>query len=193
MGNWILFSAAQQVKQWQEKYPHLKLFIAVNVSSKQLLNRNFLEEVDSILQQTQINPSLLKIEITESILMQDYQIAQGLLRELKVRNLKISLDDFGTGYSSLSYLHSLPFDTLKIDQSFVQPLINPQQPTPIVEAIVNLADNLSLEVVAEGIESKLQETILKEIDCQYGQGYLYAEPLNLKQAEEFIHNKQTEI
>lgn len=186
LGEWILLSATQQIKQWQNKYRDLNLFVAVNISSKQLLHPDFLILVDQVLRKTQINSSLLKIEITETILMEKYEYARQVLENLKSRGLKISLDDFGTGYSSLSYLNRLPFDNLKIDQSFIKSLITPQQPTPIVEAIVNLADSLCLSVVAEGIETQVQEKILKNINCRYGQGYLYAKPLSVLEAEDFI-------
>ncbi|MGI0481589.1 EAL domain-containing protein [Geminocystis sp. CENA526] len=187
LGKWILYTACQQIKQWEENYPELKLFTAVNVSSKQLLNPNFLKELDEILMTTQVNPHLLKIEITETILMNNYDHAKEILSQIQQRHLKISLDDFGTGYSSLSYLHRLPFNTLKIDRAFIQPLIHLEQKNPIVEAIITLAHNLSLDVVAEGIETKIQEQILTNINCNYGQGYLYSKPVNAKEATEFIN------
>lgn len=189
LGKWILQTASQQIKEWENQYPELKLFTAVNVSSKQLLNPNFLQELDDILASTQVNPHLLKIEITETILMNNYDHAKNILTKIQERHLKISLDDFGTGYSSLSYLHRLPFNTLKIDRAFIQPLIHPDQKNPIVEAIVTLAHNLSLDVVAEGIETKIQEQILTNINCNYGQGYLYSKPINVKEATEFINNQ----
>ncbi|NCQ42508.1 MAG: EAL domain-containing protein, partial [Cyanobacteria bacterium] len=189
LGKWILDTAAKQIKEWENKYPQLKLFTAVNVSSKQLLNLNFLAELDDILATTKVNPYLLKIEITETILMNNYDHAKEILDQIQERNLKISLDDFGTGYSSLSYLHRLPFNTLKIDRAFIQPLIHVDQKHPIVEAIVTLAHNLSLDVVAEGVETTVQEQILTNINCNYGQGYLYSKPVNAKTATEFIEKE----
>lgn len=186
LGNWILTQAVKQIEKWEKRYPHLGLFIAVNVSSKQLLNPNFVTEIDRILANTQINSNLLKIEITESLLMDNFEYAQEVLKQIQARHLKISLDDFGTGYSSLSYLHNLPFNTLKIDRIFIQPLTAENVSSPIVEAIVNLAHNLSLEVVAEGIETEIQEQILKKIDCNYGQGYLYSRPVNAIDADKLI-------
>ncbi|WP_017295851.1 EAL domain-containing protein [Geminocystis herdmanii] len=189
LGKWILQNASQQIKKWENQYPELKLFTAVNVSSKQLLNPNFLQELDDILASTQVNPYLLKVEITETILMNNYDHAKNILTKIQERHLKISLDDFGTGYSSLSYLHRLPFNTLKIDRAFIQPLIHLDQKNPIVEAIVTLAHNLSLDVVAEGIETKIQEKILTNINCNYGQGYLYSKPVNAEEATKFIENQ----
>ncbi|BAQ61956.1 diguanylate cyclase/phosphodiesterase with PAS/PAC sensor [Geminocystis sp. NIES-3708] len=186
LGKWILYTGATQIKEWQNKYPQLNLFTAVNVSSKQLLYSDFLKEIDEILATTKVNPHLLKIEITETILMNNYDHAKQILDQIQSRNLKISLDDFGTGYSSLSYLHRLPFNTLKIDRAFIQPLIHLNQKHPIVEAIVTLAHNLSLDVVAEGIETKVQEEILQKVNCNYGQGYLYSKPMNAQDATRFI-------
>ncbi len=186
LGNWILAQAVKQIKKWEKSYPNLCLSVAVNVSSKQLLNPNFVNEIDRILENTGINPNLLKIEITESLLMDNFEYAQGVLKQIQARHLKISLDDFGTGYSSLSYLHNLPFNTLKIDRIFIQPLTSENVSSPIVEAIVNLAHNLSLEVVAEGIETEIQEEILKKINCNYGQGYLYSRPVNGMEADTLI-------
>lgn len=193
LGKWILYKAATQIKQWENQYPQLNLFTAVNVSSKQLLNPNFLAEIDEILEITQVNPHLLKIEITETLLMNNYDDAKEILDQIQTRNLKISLDDFGTGYSSLSYLHRLPFNTLKIDRAFIQPLTNPNQKHPIVEAIVTLAHNLSLDVVAEGVETEIQEQILKKVNCNYGQGYLYSKPVNVKDANKFIDEELKKI
>lgn len=186
LGNWILLTAAKQANEWAKLYPEMNLSIAVNVSSKQLLDNNFINKIDAVLESTKVKPNLLKIEITESILMKNYEYGKGILQQIQSRNLKISLDDFGTGYSSLSYLNMLPFNTLKIDRTFIQPLINPDSPTPIVEAIVNLAHHLSLEVVAEGIETKIQEKILQNIECNYGQGYFYSPPVNAKDANNLI-------
>lgn len=186
LGNWILSQAVKQIEKWEKSYPHLGLFIAVNVSSRQLLNPNFVNEIDRILENTQINPNLLKIEITESLLMDNFEYAQEVLKQIQARHLKISLDDFGTGYSSLSYLHNLPFNTLKIDRIFIQPLTSENRSSPIVEAIVNLAHNLSLEVVAEGIETEIQEEILQKMNCNYGQGYLYSRPVNGEDADKLI-------
>ena len=196
IGTWILYSCASQIKKWQAKYPHLELFVAVNVSSRQLMHPHFLNTIDAVLSQTNVDPNLLKIEITESILMEKYQYAQEVLLQLKQRQLKISLDDFGTGYSSLSYLHNLPFDTLKIDRSFIQSLTYLEQPTPIVEAIVQLANSLSLDVVAEGIETPIQEQILQKMRCKYGQGYFYTKPLPALAVEEFVdsvNSQQSEV
>lgn len=187
LGDWILNTAAHQAHSWHKKYPDLNLFIAVNVSGKQLLDEHFLDKVDLILNKSEVNPLNLKLEITESILMDNFNVAKTLLDKIQARDLKISLDDFGTGYSSLSYLHRLPFNTLKIDRAFITPLNNTNNRHAIVEAIVALAHNLSLDVVAEGIETTTQEAILKRIGCDFGQGYLYSQPVDATGADNLIN------
>ncbi|AFZ46539.1 diguanylate cyclase/phosphodiesterase with PAS/PAC and GAF sensor(s) [Cyanobacterium stanieri PCC 7202] len=186
LGDWIFRTAAFQAKQWQDKYPQLNLSVAINVSSKQLLEHDFLGKIDRCVAQTGVNPLLLKLEITESVLMDNFQTAKYILDNIQTRHLKISLDDFGTGYSSLSYLHALPFNTLKIDRAFIESINREHERNAIVEAIVSLAHNLSLDVVAEGIELPIQEEILKEIGCDYGQGYYYAKPMSASLADSFI-------
>ncbi len=190
LGDWILYTATTQAKIWQDKYPDIPLSIAINVSSKQLLEEDFLDKIDRILAATKINPVSIKIEITESVLMDNFEVAKHLLENVQRRNIKISLDDFGTGYSSLSYLHSLPFNTLKIDRAFILPLHKNHHRNAIVEAIVSLAHNLSLDVVAEGIENLTQQEILKDIGCDYGQGYFYSRPMNASSADAFIESSQ---
>ena len=134
----------------------------------------------------EVNPNRLKLEITESVLMDNFHTAKYILDNIQARNLKISLDDFGTGYSSLSYLHTLPFNTLKIDRAFIESINVTTPRNAIVEAIISLAHNLSLDVVAEGIELPIQEEILKEIGCDYGQGYYYSKPMGASLADAFI-------
>jgi len=190
LGDWIFQTAATQAKIWEEKYPQIPLSIAINVSSKQLLEEDFLSKIDDILMVTKTNPLTIKVEITESVLMDNFQRAKNLLEKVQSRNIRISLDDFGTGYSSLSYLHSLPFNTLKIDRAFIQPLRKNYHRNAIVEAIVSLAHNLSLDVVAEGIEISIQEEVLKRIGCDYGQGYFYSKPMNASDADAFIQSSQ---
>ncbi|MCS6943241.1 MAG: EAL domain-containing protein [Geminocystis sp.] len=190
LGNWIFSEAAKQAFLWQSEYPHYGLFVSINVSGKQLFHPHLLEEIDLIINSTGVDPRLLKLEITESVLVKDYEHAKAVLEEIQARKLQICLDDFGTGYSSLSYLHHLPFNCLKIDKGFIQPLSHPSSSNPIVEAIVNLAHNLSLEVIAEGIETETQQEILKRIRCHYGQGYLYSPPVGATKAGELIRKGQ---
>lgn len=186
LGEWVLLEAAKQAVIWENMFPNLSLTISVNLSGKQLIEPSLLEKIDLILEKTKVNPFGLKLEVTETILMNNFDYTRQLLKEIQNRNLKISLDDFGTGYSSLSYLHRLPIDTLKIDRSFIIPLEKHPEKSAIIKTIVNLAHNLSLDVIAEGIETEHQVQVMQSIDCDYGQGYLFSKPVNSQQAESLI-------
>ncbi len=186
LGEWILLQAAKQAMEWEKMFPNLSLKIAVNLSGKQLNEQNLLQRIDHILTKTKVNPKLLKLEITESILMDNFDYTQNILKELQNRNFQISLDDFGTGYSSLSYLHNLPIDTLKIDRSFIIPIEKNPEKSDIIKAIITLAHNLSLDVIAEGIETEKQASVLTNLNCDYGQGYLFSKPVNAQEATNLI-------
>ncbi len=189
LGTWILQKACQQMQLWHEKYPHKSsLQISVNLSGKQLREASLLEKIDSILQETGLSAKHLKLEITESSLIENMEVATQTLLEIKSRDIKLSMDDFGTGYSSLSYLHRFPVDILKIDRSFVQDIQINKGNYAIVKAIVTLAHVLDMEVIAEGIEDAYQLDQLKLLNCEYGQGYYFAKPLNQQEAEELIAN-----
>ena len=176
----------------QLKIPNFKLPIidasqltmSVNLSPKQLGMPNLIEQIDEILAETGCDPSCLKLEITESALVDNVKKANIVLAELKNRNIRLSIDDFGTGYSSLSYLHRFPLDTLKIDRSFVSRLGAVEngdgggQPLQIVRAIVTLAHNLGLNAIAEGVETAEQLAQLRELDCELAQGYWFSKPLD---------------
>ena len=175
--------------------------MSVNLSSKQLCQVNLLEQIDQILSETGCNPSDLKLEITESVIMEDLSTSFMILAQIKSRKIHLSIDDFGTGYSSLSYLHQFPLNSLKIDRSFISPLDQKSsvfqgkksQPLQIVKAIISLAQNLDLDVVAEGIETREQRRILQELGCPFGQGYLFAKPLEAEQATKLLLSEAKEI
>ncbi len=189
LGTWILKQACQQMQLWHEKYPHQSsLQISVNLSGKQLREPSLLEKIDSILQETGLSGKNLKLEITESSLIENMEVATQTLLDIKSREIKLSMDDFGTGYSSLSYLHRFPVDVLKVDRSFVQDIQTNKGNYAIVKAIITLAHVLEMEVIAEGIEDTYQINQLKLLNCEYGQGYYFAKPLNQQQAEELIAN-----
>ncbi|MBR8829089.1 MAG: EAL domain-containing protein [Gomphosphaeria aponina SAG 52.96 = DSM 107014] len=187
IGEWILREACQQLQTWQQKSSQI-LTVSVNLSSRQLQEADLLEKIDQILGETKLNPKYLKLEITESILMENIEAATQLFSQIKERGIKLSLDDFGTGYSSLSYLHRFPIDTLKVDRSFVKRMGAKGENNEIVRAIVTLAHNLGMDVIAEGIETKEQLMQLKQLGCDVGQGYLLAKPLAQKAAENLIDN-----
>jgi diguanylate cyclase (GGDEF)-like protein len=177
LGQWVLSEACHQLLLWQQKFPQtVPLKISVNLSGIQLNNPEFILQIDRLLESLGLNGEYLKLEITESILMDNASSVTNILNQLKERKIKLCIDDFGIGYSSLSYLRYLPIDTLKIDRSFINQKITDRS-LDIVKAIVNLAHNLGLDVVAEGLETKEQLLMLQSLKCEYGQGYFFSKPL----------------
>lgn len=200
LGMWILGEACWQLQRWQRRirtqgnqtspsFPCVDpqtFAMSVNLSPKQFSQPRLLEKIDYILYETELNPYNLKLEITESALIENTAAALHLLSALKQRNIRLSIDDFGTGYSSFSYLHNFPLDTLKIDRSFTQRLGQTGNQGEIVKAIINLAHNLNMEVIAEGVETHTQQEHLQKLECEYGQGYYFAPPLSAQQVEELL-------
>ena len=186
LGAWILQQACLTFAQWQRQYPDAGLdYITVNVSSRQLMQQNFLRIVEQAVEKTGLKPRDLRLEITETALMDSPATAAEVLRQLREFGAKIYLDDFGTGYSSLSHLHKLPVDALKIDRSFVKSLAIAERPA-IVESILALARTMNTSVVAEGIETEVQACELERLGCTHAQGYLFSRPLSAQAAEEVI-------
>jgi len=152
--------------------------VSVNLSGKQLEQPDLIGQVERILEETRLNPRSLKLEITESVVMENAEAAVSMLKELKALGVQLSIDDFGTGYSSLSYLHRFPIDTLKIDRSFVSQMSMSDENAELVRTIKTLAGNMGMEVVAEGVETLDQLKQLAALDCEYGQGYLFSKPVD---------------
>ncbi len=176
---WVLRTACQQLQIWRSQFPtHPPLKMSVNLSGKQFAQVNFVEQVKQILLETNCNPHSLKLEITESTLMEGGESAVKMLEELRKIGIELSIDDFGTGYSSLSRLHQLPINTLKIDRTFVMGMSANSENIEIVRSIVSLGHNLGMDIVAEGVELSEQSIILKQLGCEYGQGYLFAKPMD---------------
>jgi diguanylate cyclase (GGDEF)-like protein len=189
LGAWILEVACRQMHQWHMEHPsNRSLTINVNLSAKQLLQSGLVDEIEAILKRTQLPARSLKLEITESVVMENAELATTTLKELSDLNVHLCIDDFGTGYSSLSYLHRFPVDTLKIDRSFVNRIEEKDENVEIVRTIATLARNLGMEVVAEGVESEGQLDCLKSLQCEYAQGYLFARPLDRAAASRFIES-----
>ena len=188
LGRWVLSEACQQLINWKKNsWRYIPLSISVNISGIQLSHPKLLGQIDKILQTLQLEGKYLKLEITESNLMENSVTITKVLEKLKEREIKLCIDDFGTGYSSLSYLRYLPIDTVKIDRSFIVQHNNDRN-YDIVKAIVNLAHSLGLDVIAEGIETEIQLNILRELGCEYGQGYLFASPLDSQAALKLMKN-----
>lgn len=187
LGNWIFRAVCEQLQRWYHAAPTRPVpFVSVNFSVRHLQGEHFAQQIYTVLQQTQVEPSWLKFEITESFLLGDTEPVLETLAQLRHWGIQISIDDFGTGYSSLSYLKQLPVDTLKIDRAFIKDMKTDRDNVRIVEAIVQLAQALKLDVVAEGIETQWQVEQLMKLGCTYGQGYLFSEPLDSKAAWQLL-------
>lgn len=190
LGDWILETACRQLKQWHdEQLTAEPLTMSINLSVRQFTQANLLERIETILAQTQVQAQYLKLEVTESLLIDQPESVMKLLAALKQLNLELSLDDFGTGYSSLSYLHRFPMDVLKIDQSFVGCIDEALKNQKIVQSIITLAQNLGMESIAEGVETVEQLNCLRKLQCHYGQGYLFSPPISPEAVKEFLQTR----
>lgn len=192
LGEWILYEACHQAHQWHLRFPSdVPLSISVNLSGKQFSQPNLAEQIGQILHRTSLDPRQLKLEITESVIMENSHLSTNTLMQLKALGLELCIDDFGTGYSSLSYLHRFPIDILKADRSFVSTMDlgdDDNSRLEITQTIVLLAHKLGIKVVAEGVESNRQLTYLKGMGCEYGQGYYFSKPLNRDAAEALLRS-----
>ncbi|NJO93612.1 MAG: EAL domain-containing protein [Hydrococcus sp. RM1_1_31] len=190
LGQWILREACLQICRWQEQFPqHSTLMMSINLSRRQFAQVDLVEQIQNTLEEINVDRDRIKLEITESLMMNDIEEGLTLLRRLKDLGLKLSLDDFGTGYSSLSNLHSFPIDTLKIDQSFVNRLsedCESEKYSQIVRTIVMLGHNLAFDVIAEGVETEHQIRALQALDCDFGQGYFFSKPLSQEAATKLL-------
>jgi diguanylate cyclase (GGDEF)-like protein len=191
IGTWVLNEAAQQLAQWQREQPLLTM--SVNLSNRQLADPHLVATVRETLQTWSIPPASIVLEVTESVIMSDPETARQVLAELKQTGVKLSMDDFGTGYSSLSCLHEFPIDVLKIDRSFVGDLSGKRHAAAVVHAIIQLAHNLRMTVVAEGLENPEQVAFLQALDCDSGQGFLFARPLPAADAGKLISHMDLEF
>jgi diguanylate cyclase (GGDEF)-like protein/PAS domain S-box-containing protein len=186
IGEWVLETACAQIAAWQQDDKTQNLVLAVNVSPKQFCEANFVTIVQAAIQRHDINPILLKLELTESMLMDNIEETILTMSALKELGCQISLDDFGTGYSSLQYLKRLPLDQIKIDQSFVRDLVSSESDRSLVQTIIAMAHNLKLNVIAEGVETEEQRKILMRNGCAHHQGYLFSKPVPIEQFETLL-------
>jgi len=192
LGSWALQEACRQMSQWVSEScaPDRDLTMSVNLSAKQLQHGDFAARVKGALRSADLPPCRLRLEVTETVAMQSVQGIAATLEELRSIGVKLSIDDFGTGYSSLSRLHRLPFDSLKIDRSFVGRLPYDPECAAVVATITQLAHNLGISVVAEGVETAEQRETLRKLGCEFGQGYFFSRPLEKDEAGQFLVRRQ---
>lgn len=187
LGQWAVQESCRQLREWQvDRSAAPSLTVSVNLSCKEFLQANLAEQVAEALASTGLDPACLKLEITESHIMENSELAVAIMNRLRTLGVEMSLDDFGTGYSSLSYLHRLPVTYLKVDRSFVSRMTQSVENSEIVNTIIRLAQNLKMKVVAEGIESEEQIAQLEHLQCEYGQGYYLSRPLDADKARSLI-------
>jgi len=185
---WILRETSRQLAEWQKISPdYADLIVSVNISGKHLSNDDLIDDVENALADSGIRPETLKLEVTESSAMENAEHTINLLNRLKKIGVQLSIDDFGTGFSSLSYLQRLPFDTLKIDRSFVYSVGEQGENSEILQTIISLAKSLRMRVIAEGIETESQLAVLRNLGCDYGQGYLLAKPKPKEETETLLY------
>jgi diguanylate cyclase (GGDEF)-like protein len=178
LGAWVLSTAVATAAEWRRCRPDDPPYVSVNVSVRQFRSPGFVDQVFAELERYDLPARLLTLEITESLLLGEHEDIQSDVARLREAGVKVSIDDFGTGYSSLSYLHRIPVDTLKLDKSFVDTISTSQQQLDLVRGIIQLAGTLSLDVVAEGVETTVERDLLAEAGCGLGQGYLFDRPLD---------------
>ncbi|MGZ4761176.1 MAG: putative bifunctional diguanylate cyclase/phosphodiesterase, partial [Ilumatobacteraceae bacterium] len=186
IGKWVLEEACRTAAKWQSTYPHSQLTMAVNLSARQIATPDLVDHVAKALEESGLPPSSLVLEMTESVLVQDAAVAAERLGELRGLGVRLAIDDFGTGYSSLSYLRQFPIDILKIDKSFTETITDKSLTPAIVRGLLDLAKTLRIATVAEGIEFDVQRDSLRDQHCDYGQGFLFARPLNIDDASALI-------
>jgi EAL domain-containing protein (putative c-di-GMP-specific phosphodiesterase class I) len=190
IGHFVLETACKQLQAWQDNAKTRELLLAVNVSARQFRQADFVDQVKALLTQTGANPRLLKIELTESLVLDNSADTIAKMQMLQALGVGFSMDDFGTGYSSLASLKRLPLDQLKIDQSFVSDITDDANDAIIVKTIIGMANSLELSVIAEGVETEAQLTLLKQYHCQAFQGYLFGKPVPLVEFEELLSGRK---
>jgi EAL domain-containing protein (putative c-di-GMP-specific phosphodiesterase class I) len=192
LGLFVLDRATRQLAAWQRatrlRYP---LFVSVNLSSRQLLRHDLIQDLRTVLSRNAVARGTLKLELTESLVMENPEYAAQMLTRMRELGVGLSLDDFGTGHSSLAYLQRFPFDTIKIDQSFVRQNNKGTRPV-ILRSIVSMAHDLSMDVIAEGAEREADAADLYQLGCEYAQGYFFGEPLPPEQAIALVGSSQSE-
>jgi EAL domain-containing protein (putative c-di-GMP-specific phosphodiesterase class I) len=193
IGQWVLETACAQIKAWEKDPVTCDLQIAVNVSAYQFHDHGFVEQVSEMVNRYGIKAGRLKLELTESLVLDNVEEAVIKMNALRDFGVLFSMDDFGTGFSSLSYLTKLPLDQLKIDQSFVRNMCSNHRDAVVVQTIIGMANNLGIEVIAEGVELESQRAFLEMHQCKLCQGYLFSRPLPVEEFEDKLRNTYTAV
>ncbi|MGD1809522.1 two-component system response regulator [Dapis sp. BLCC M126] len=190
IGEWVLRQSCMQIKDWQNTFS-FPLKISVNLSSRQLKRKALVQEVSQVLIESKLDPKLLTLELTESLLMDQTISIIEIINQLKSLGLNLAIDDFGTGYSSLSYLHQFPFDILKIDKCFMRNITHNADKVALTKAIIQIGHSLNLSIIAEGVENEKQIEFLEQNQCHIAQGYLFGPPIPVNHFQEFCQNSST--
>jgi len=194
IGDWVLHQACQQISTWQSQFPEANsLTMSINLTCQQIREDDLIEKLDRVLETTGIKGNNLHLEITESSMMDQGDETIAKLEQLRARSIQLSIDDFGQGYSSLSYLHRFPVNTLKIDRTFVELMTFGGQNLAIIRTIIILAHALDMNVVAEGVETLEQMSMLKQLGCEYAQGYLFSSAVISTDAEKMISDSLLKV
>ena len=189
LGLYVLEHAARELASWQSALSNSPLpFVSINVSSRQLLRHDLINDVKAVLARTGVAPETLKLEITESLVMQNPEYAAKVLTRIRELGAGLSLDDFGTGYSALSYLQLFPFDTIKIDKAFVRPNGSPSRGI-LLRSIVSMAHDLGMEVIAEGAETEADVAEIVEAGCEFAQGFVYGRPMTPQMVQQMVRRR----
>jgi EAL domain-containing protein (putative c-di-GMP-specific phosphodiesterase class I) len=189
VGRWVLKTACAQTKRWHDR-GYSDLFVAVNLSARQLHEPNFVEMVIDIIRESGLPPECLKLEVTESSVIQNPEVCISKMKMLRAQGITFSIDDFGTGYSSLSYLKRFPIDALKIDRSFISDAMSSKGDQEIIKTIIAMARNLKIDAVAEGVETQEQKDFLASYGCNSMQGFLFARPVPVEKFKDLLMRQQ---
>jgi EAL domain-containing protein (putative c-di-GMP-specific phosphodiesterase class I) len=193
IGQWVMETACAQLKQWQSSPLTRGFTLSVNVSARQFRDKDFVRNVRALIDRSGIDPTHLKLEITESMLLDKVDLVIDAMGQLKLLGVGFSMDDFGTGYSSLQYLKQLPLDELKIDQSFVRDIAVNANDKAIVRTIIAMAQSMGMEIIAEGVETDVQRQFLAFMGCYNYQGYLFSKPVPYEQFETLLESMSTAL
>ena len=193
IGEWVVFQACLQMKQWHEKYPQFQnLGININISARQFKNPGFINLLDTVIKDTGLKPDRIHLEITETVLIENQNLANNKFKSLQKMGFEIHIDDFGIGYSSMGYLQNFPIDTIKIDRSFIHSMGEEEKGSQLVNAMITMAHHLGMMVIAEGIETGKQLHDLKSMSCDYGQGFYLSHPFPSPEIDLIIQSEQHE-